>query len=164
MKSVKDIFNSAKSTVNQNRTTLYVAAAFAAFHAVTGPSPVSYDNYDANVVSKAAIHAVSFAGNTGLIFGGFLLGGGLGRRLTAGKSMEMQQVGYIIGAGITASVASGFGGAIIDATSNALLADAGAGYEQHEQYAQVNTAAKGVTLEDGRTVTYDVKNNVLKIG
>ena len=130
-----------------------------------GPSPVSYENYDANIVSKTAIHATSFAGKTGLIYGGFLLGGLAGRRLTGRSDPQTQMFAGSVGASLVASLGSSLVSPYVDVAANAVFAanDVPAHYEE-SQYAAADSDFSTVELEDGRLLSYNAKENVLKIG
>lgn len=163
MKSLKQTFENAKDYLVKRNPTLGLSLAFASLWTVIGPSPVSYENYDANIFSKTAIYATSIAGSTGLIYGGFMLGGMGARRLTRNSDPQTQMFAGMIGASVAASLGSSLLMPYVDGVSNAIFAANDLPeLQQEQQYAQ---ADKGnlLSVEGDKAVYYDVKSNTLTI-
>jgi hypothetical protein len=164
MDSLKGKFDRASNYLVKENPTLGIAAAFGLIWTLMG-SPVSYENHDANILSKTAIYATSFAGNTGLIWGGFMLGGIAGARLTGRSDPQTQMFAKSIGGSVAASIGASLLMPTVNGIGNAVFAYEDMNPEQQQEYqlAATQQADKTIKTEDGRIVSYDIKANVLTI-
>jgi hypothetical protein len=164
MNSFKGKFERASDYLVKENPTLGIAAAFGLIWTLAG-SPVHYENQDANILSKTAIYATSFAGHTGLIWGGFMLGGLAGGHLTGRRDPQTQMFAKSIGGSVAASIGASLLMPTVNGIGNAVFAyeDLNADQQQEYQLAATEQAAKTIKTEDGRSVSYDIKANVLTI-
>jgi hypothetical protein len=165
MKSIKNLYNKAASHIKQHSNTAIFAAVFAGISTFQiAPSVMS--NPTSNIVQETAFLATTGAAKFGVLYGGFLLGAagyGAARRKGYIKNVQNDQLWSSVSSSVTAMALASFTFNGIHGVATPLLADASDINPSEYQVAAVEQD-DAVRTQDGRTVTYDVKNNVLKIG
>lgn len=164
MKSFKDLYNKAANHIRQNSYTAAFAAVFAGISTIQ-MAPAVYSMPQSNIIQETAFLATTGAAKFGVLYGGFLLGGA-GYRAARQKGMlpanTNDQLWYSVSSSVGGMLAASFTFGTINGIATPLLVDAGEQSPSEYQYAAVETD-NAVTTEDGRTVSYDAKNNTLTI-